>query len=72
MFAAQLIAGAVLFCREMAWLQPMELWVYDRLVVDWAGRSQSSDILLVTATEADVGRYGWPLRMNTWPRCSNA
>jgi adenylate cyclase len=62
MLAAQLIAGAVLLCREMAWLQPAELSAYDRLVVAWAGQTRSDRILLVTATEADVGRYGWPLR----------
>ena len=61
MLTAQLIAGAVLLCREIAWLQPLELSVYDRLVIDWAGQSQSDHILLVTATEADLGRYGWPL-----------
>jgi adenylate cyclase len=62
MLAAQLIAAAVLLCRELALLQPAELAVYDRLVVTWAGREPSDHILLVTATEADIGRYGWPLR----------
>src|SRR3954451_15062215 len=62
MLAAQLIAAAILLCRGLAWLQPAELAVYDRLVVAWAGRNPSDRILLVTATEADLGRYGWPLR----------
>ena len=62
MLAAQLVAAAVLCGREQAWLQPAELAVYDRLVSAWAGRASSERILLVSVTEADIGRYGWPLR----------
>jgi adenylate cyclase len=62
LLAAQAVAAVVLLCREFGWLQPAELAVYDRLVVAWAGHEQSDAILLVTATEADIGRWGWPLR----------
>ena len=60
--AAQLAAAAVLCCRELAWLQPAELAAYDRLVTAWAGQARSERILLVLVTEADIARYGWPLR----------
>jgi len=56
------MAAAVLLCRELAWLQPAELAAYDRLVAAWAGRTPSGRMLLASVTEADIGRYGWPLR----------
>ncbi len=56
------MAAAVLLCRELAWLQPAELAAYDRLVAAWAGRAPSGRMLLASVTEADIGRYGWPLR----------
>ncbi len=62
MLAAQLVAAAVLCCRELAWLQPAELAAYDQLVTAWAGQAPSGRILLVSVSEADIGRYGWPLR----------
>lgn len=62
MLTGQLMAAAVLLCRELAWLQPTELAAYDRLVAAWAGRAPSGRILLASVTEADIGRYGWPLR----------
>ncbi len=62
LLAAQLVAAAVLLCRELAWLQPAELAAYDRLVTAWAGQERSGRILLASVTEADIGRYGWPLR----------
>lgn len=62
MLAAQLAAAAVLYCRELGGLQPAELAVYDRLVTAWAGQARSERILLVLVTEADIARYGWPLR----------
>ena len=62
MLVAQLVAAAVLCCRGLAWLQPAELAVYDRLATAWAGQERSERILIVPVTEADIGRYGWPLR----------
>jgi CHASE2 domain-containing sensor protein/class 3 adenylate cyclase len=59
---AHVVAAAVLLCRDLAWLQPAELAVYDRLVVSWAGGERSEHILLVTISEMDIGRYGSPLR----------
>ena len=60
--ATQLVAAAVLCCRELAWLQPAELAAYDRLVTAWAGHESSNRILIASVTEADIARYGWPLR----------
>ena len=62
MFAAQVAASGVLLLRELGWLQPAELAVYDRLIAGSAGRSVSQRVLIVSLTEADIGRYGWPLR----------
>lgn len=62
MLAANLVAAAVLLGRGLGWLQPAELAAYDRLVAAWAGGGVSDRILLVTVTEADIGRHGWPLR----------
>jgi CHASE2 domain-containing sensor protein len=43
-------------------LQPLELAVYDNLLVAWASDKQSSHITLVGATEDDITRLGhWPL-----------
>ncbi len=62
MLVAQLVAVLVLVCRASTLLQPAELAVYDQLVTAWAGREPSRRILLISVTEADIGRYGWPLR----------
>ena len=62
MFVAQVVTGGVLLLRELGWLQPAELAVYDRLIAGSAGRSVSQRVLIVSLTEADIGRYGWPLR----------
>lgn len=65
MLASQLVAIAVLCCRELAWLQPAELAAYDRLAAAWAGQASSERILIAAVTEADIGQYGWPLRDET-------
>ena len=62
MLAAQGVAAAVLLCREATWLQPLELMAYDRLVTASAGQSRSQRLLIASITEADIDRYGWPLR----------
>jgi CHASE2 domain-containing sensor protein len=61
LLAAHVAAAAVLLCRELAWLQPLELAAYDRLVAAWAGREASGRVVLVTVREADVRRPEWPL-----------
>jgi adenylate cyclase len=59
---ANLIAVVVILIRAEGWLQPVELVIYDALRVAWAGNEPSSRILLVGASEQDIGHYSWPLR----------
>lgn len=59
---AQLVAVVVLLCRAFALLQPAELATYDRLITTWAAQDPSKRVLLVSITESDIGKYGWPLR----------
>ena len=59
---AQLAFIVVLLCRALTMLQPAELAAYDRLVANWADGDPDKRVLLVSITEADIGRYGWPLR----------
>ena len=59
---ANLIAVVVILIRAQGWLQPVELVIYDALRVAWAGNQPSSRILLVGASEPDIGHYSWPLR----------
>jgi CHASE2 domain-containing sensor protein len=59
---ANLIAVVVILIRAQGWLQPVELVIYDELRVGWAGNQPSSRILLVGASERDIGHYNWPLR----------
>jgi adenylate cyclase len=56
-----LVAAVVILMRGLGWLQPVELTIYDQLRVAWAGREASPRVVLVGATEADIGRWGWPL-----------
>ncbi|HTW50282.1 MAG TPA: adenylate/guanylate cyclase domain-containing protein [Stellaceae bacterium] len=60
--AANLVAAAVILIYSLGWLQPPGLAVYDALRVAWAGTAPPSPIMLVGASESDIGRYGWPLR----------
>src|SRR4051794_2913945 len=57
----QLVVLLLLAGRCAGWWQPMELYVYDRLVAAWMGQDASSDITLVTITEDDIARLGSPL-----------
>src|SRR4051812_35575944 len=61
LLTVQAVAAVILVLRQSGWLQPAELAAYDALVLAWAGEQPSDRILLVTASEADIGRYGWPL-----------
>jgi adenylate cyclase len=63
LFGAHLVAGAVILLYSLAWLQPLGLAAYDALRVSWAGKAVADPpILLVGASESDIGRWGWPLR----------
>lgn len=52
---------AVLVLRQLGALQTLELAVYDRMIV-WraAGAEAGERVVLVGATEGDIGRLGWP------------
>jgi adenylate cyclase len=62
LIGAQLVALAVVLVRAQGWLQPLELLLYDTLRVAWAGHAVGHRLVLVGATEKDIGHYGWPLR----------
>jgi CHASE2 domain-containing sensor protein len=62
LLGACIATGIVTLTRAAGGLQPLELAVYDKLVVAWAGDRQSSQVTLVGATEDDIKRLGhWPL-----------
>ena len=50
--------------REAGWLQGLELSWYDTLVTFFAGSQQSDRVILVVTTEADINRFGYPIRDN--------
>jgi CHASE2 domain-containing sensor protein len=57
-----IILVVVILLRLAGALQPLELAVYDKLLVAWAGDMQSSRIVLVGANEDDIKGLGhWPL-----------
>jgi adenylate cyclase len=56
-----LVAAVVILIRGLGWLQPLELTIYDQLRAAWAGHKASPRVVLVGATESDIGRWGWPL-----------
>ena len=57
-----IIIVIVVLVRFAGGLQPLELAVYDKLLVAWAGDTQSSRIALVGANEDDIKLLGhWPL-----------
>jgi adenylate cyclase len=60
--SSHLVAVAIILCREAGWLQTLELAVYDRLVAADTGNLPGDRVVLVAATEADIARFGWPLR----------
>jgi len=62
LIGANIVAALIILARTYGVLQPFELWIYDRLLVAWAGHAQGDHILLVGATEADIHRFNWPLR----------
>lgn len=61
-YALALAAFAVVLAlRQLGALQPLELALYDRMIV-WraAGAPADERVVLVGATEEDIGRLGWP------------
>jgi adenylate cyclase len=62
LIVANLVALMLLSLRETGWLQSLELSAYDTLVTFFAGSQQSDRVVLVVTTEADINRFGYPIR----------
>src|SRR5688572_22258877 len=57
LFAFALVLGL----RQLGALQPLELALYDRMLVEKAKKTPADDrVVLVGATEADIAALGWP------------
>jgi CHASE2 domain-containing sensor protein/predicted Ser/Thr protein kinase len=59
------VSTALLGVRELKWLQPWELNVYDQMMRSRPKEAPDKRILLVTITEEDIQRQKWPLSDNT-------
>src|SRR5262245_23595780 len=64
LMVANLVALVLLPLREAGWLQGLELSAYDTLVTLFAGSQQSDRVVLVVTDEADINRFGYPIRDN--------
>lgn len=64
LMVANMVALLLLPLREAGWLQGLELSAYDTLVTFFAGSQQSDRVVLVVTTEADINRFGYPIRDN--------
>lgn len=62
LIGGNIVAAVIILIRGFGLLQPLELQIYDALVVAWAGHKPSNRIVLVGGTEADVEHFDWPLR----------
>jgi adenylate cyclase len=62
LMVANLVALLLLPLREAGWLQGLELSSYDTLVTFFAGSQESDRVVLVVTTEADINRFGYPIR----------
>lgn len=59
--SAVAVTLVVLGIRTLGWLQPGELYAYDRLMRMRPVEVADPRLLVVEATEADIKRYGFPL-----------
>jgi adenylate cyclase len=64
LMVASLVALLLTPLREAGWLQGLELSAYDTLVTFFAGPEESDRVVLVVTTEADINRFGYPIRDN--------
>ena len=64
LMVANLVALVLLPLREAGWLQGLELSAYDTLVTFFAGSQESDRVVLVVTNEADINRFGYPIRDN--------
>lgn len=62
LLVANLVAAVLVPVRELGWLQGFELAAYDRLLAYFAAAPQSERVVLVATTEADINRFGYPIR----------
>jgi len=62
LIGGNIVAAVIILLRGYGLLQPLELQIYDALVVAWAGHQPSNRVMVVGGTEADVEHFDWPLR----------
>ncbi|HSM83122.1 MAG TPA: EAL domain-containing protein [Nodosilinea sp.] len=60
-----LTTSLLLTLQPLAWLEPLELKVFDQFVQRRAEMPADSRLLVIGITEADLRRYGWPLSDQT-------
>lgn len=59
------VGSLVIGVRSLGWLQPLELWAYDRLVQQRPAETIDPRILVVEITESDTNRHRYPLEDKT-------
>ena len=59
------IASLVIGVRSLGWLEPLELWAYDRLMQQRPAETIDPRILVVEITESDTNRHRYPLEDKT-------
>jgi CHASE2 domain-containing sensor protein len=55
------VGSLIMIGRSLAWLEPVELWAYDRLMQQRPSETIDPRILVVEVTEADTNKYHYPL-----------
>lgn len=55
------VGGLIVVARSLAWLEPVELWAYDRLMQQRPSETIDPRILVVEVTEADTNKDRYPL-----------
>ena len=67
-FASLAVTLVVMGVRSLGFLQPLELWGFDRLMGQRPPEAIDPRLLVVEVTEADVGEYNYPLEDVTLAR----
>lgn len=62
LIGGNIVAAIIILLRGYGVLQPLELQIYDVLVVAWAGHQPGNRVVVIGGTEADVENFDWPLR----------
>ena len=63
--ASLTIGSLVIGVRSLGWLEPLELWAYDRLMQQRPAETIDPRILVVEITESDTNRHHYPLKDRT-------